>query len=84
MNTEQQKAQNYETFKEVAEANLQNFVNGFKNELFNYRALNTHKICNLSDDEVRHLAINFFTKELAKQSFKNQEFYFDKTLIVKI
>jgi len=52
--TEEQKAIQFEIFKEVAEENLRTFCNGFNSELFNYRALNTHKICNVfNEDEVR-------------------------------
>ena len=82
--TEEQKAKQFEIFKEVAEENLRTFCNDFNSQLFNYRALNTHKICNVFDeDEVRQLAINFFTKTLAKKNFENQEFYFDKKVICK-
>lgn len=70
-------------FKEVAEHNLEMFTNEFKSRLFDYGALSTHKISQLSEEEVRQLGINFFTKMLAKKSYENQEFYFDKKLIVR-
>ena len=79
-----EQAQKFEIFKEVAENNMQMLVNSFSREVFNYRALNTHKIINLTEEEVRQLAINFFAKEIAKASFENSQFYFDKKLTVKI
>lgn len=82
--TEEQQAIQYELFKEVAESNLERFYNSFKNQVFDYRALNTHKITKvLTEEEVRQLAINFFVKSLVKLNFEYQEQYFDKKLIVK-
>ena len=80
---ENKKAKNYETFKEVAESNLQMFVNGFKDSVFNYRALNTNKICNLSDSEVRQLAVNFFIKEMAKKVSEKTDLYFEQKPTLK-
>jgi len=82
--TEEEKAKQLEVFKEVAEENLRTFTNGFKSALFEYASLNKHRITEvLTDDETRHLAINFFTTQLAKKSFENQNFYFDKLLTFK-
>lgn len=80
---EKETATKVKIFKEVAEHNLEMFTNELKARLFDYGALNTHKISQLSEEEVRQLGINFFTKMLAKKSYENQEFYFDKKLIVR-
>jgi len=79
--TEEQKALiKYDLFKEVFETNLQSFINRANNDAFDYGALNINKILNLSDDEIRSLAVNFFTKTLTKKLNENIDFYFDKKL----
>ena len=80
---EKENLKKYELLKEVAEANLKTFCNEFNSTLFNYRALNTNFINRLTEEEVRQLGVNFFTKMVAKASYKNNEFYFDKKLTVK-
>ena len=82
---EEERAIKFEVLKEVAEANLKTFVHEFNKELFEYRALNTHRICDvLTEDEVRQLGVNFFTKMLMKKAYENENFYFDKKLTVRI
>jgi len=68
-------------FKEVAEANLTSFIHNFNNNLWDFRVVNAHKITNVfSEEEVRQLAINFFTKEVSRMTFENVNFYFDKKI----
>lgn len=78
------KAQNTDIFKDVAEENLRTFSNYFNSQLQEYKVLNSFKINKLTEDEVRQLGVNFFTKMVAKATYENNEFYFDKKLTVKI
>lgn len=78
MNNQEQDKRKFELFKEVVFSNLEMFINRINNESFNYRATNTNKIISLSEDEIRRLAVNFFTKELTKKVNENISFYFDK------
>lgn len=83
MNTQELEKRKFELFEKVLHANLDSFVNSVKSECFNYIALNTNKIISFDEDEVRSLAVNFFTKELTKKVNENVSFYFDKKVTTK-
>jgi hypothetical protein len=84
MNTQEQERRKFELFEEVVNSNLEMFVNAVKRQSFDYRALNTTKIINLDEDEVRSLAVNFFMKSLSKDLNEKIGFYFDKKIKTEI
>lgn len=65
-----------DVFKEVAESNLNYFVCDVKRNLESYLYDKKHLIQHvLNEEEVRQLAINFFTTQLSKKLNENVVFY---------